>query len=1068
MRGGTDRDFPAFSPTRAQKGKKGKYDGMSMNGSRYGGQIKPKNYFSLWNFFMQLTTLGMILIAIGVCYLSQLDAAGQQQCIHEIKSNLMHIKERSIKIWNTVLNSPFSVATQIVTGKGLLKNHDPAGAEAMCNLATEQSPLDIDAWICLGESRLALHNSAWSSGLMENQDCLVFDKLNDARKNFETAVNLNHGAMTAASRLGFGLSLFLTATRRESSCGQSKGESTSQLLFDSILHLNAAASLTESSMPFRNGESHDERKRIHMVATYNTGLAHLALGDSSSAMSLFRKISISIDSVSLEGVSIPELNLMAALVQKGSKNEPISIFNDAASEICRNDNIYEYTSDKDENKAKKICAIAQNNLAVAMEANDDVSDGPYEAAIVFEKELHVQNGFVSLNHEQSHATDGTNFDSDSAKTAVVHNAKPLFKTEDPPTSDESSNIYNAILAFEDAARKDPNQCRQWTLLSKAKLQSGDRLGAVESGTTALKLAMDEVKMANNVLDEALQHNPEVVLVSTDLAPTDSFRVEINSEIFHSLKEEVLNLKLQFLQQSLMNANDFNDQTKGITPKNNVDRTTESSSMMVPSSNGEEKRIVKVDHKSDEEITQVNLPEIVEFPVGKTQHEEKDSEETADTANESTREEINDGKEEDKKEDNGADEKIPAHVIETVTYEEHDSDTRDDVPESAVEVSLDHEVEIVSVDDATVNTMNIADAEFTREEISENVEVASAIITEDEFEASDKIKVSDGVNTAINENNEQEAEIVDNEELQIRPEEVEEEIKLPELYNPTPIEPEDIPRTALSYMKMADAYLQKGNFKLASKQFLKVLKKAPTHIPASLGFASTLERYVNSKQLGDVVLAYVNVTKNALMQENKNLALASLRRALSVARDVEVDRIGILETLSAVAFTNEIAADVQYELGIEILKQQSIDPQYQNDAVSFFKIANEYMANVSEGGEGFHSKSLVQLGRIALDIEDNAEKSLSLLKNALSADLGELTVDALIISARSKQQLGDIEGAMQDYKNTVVIENEKSEITATAHFNLAVLMMEQNMNLAEIKEHMEIALNLGMDLNVSSK
>ena len=94
--------------------------------------------------------------------------------------------------------------------------------------------------------------------------------------------------------------------------------------------------------------------------------------------------------------------------------------------------------------------------------------------------------------------------------------------------------------------------------------------------------------------------------------------------------------------------------------------------------------------------------------------------------------------------------------------------------------------------------------------------------------------------------------------------------------------------------------------------------------------------------------------------------------------------------------------------------------------------------------------------------------MSLLKNALSADLGELTVDALIISARSKQQLGDIEGAMQDYKNTVVIENEKSEITATAHFNLAVLMMEQNMNLAEIKEHMEIALNLGMDLNVSSK
>ena len=116
------------------------------------------------------------------------------------------------------------------------------------------------------------------------------------------------------------------------------------------------------------------------------------------------------------------------------------------------------------------------------------------------------------------------------------------------------------------------------------------------------------------------------------------------------------------------------------------------------------------------------------------------------------------------------------------------------------------------------------------------------------------------------------------------------IQLPELYNPTLVEAEEVTGAASSYMKMADAYLQKGNFKLSSKQFLKVLKKAPSHIPASLGYASSLERYASSKQLGDVVTAYLEVTKHALMQGNRNLAQATFSRALSVADDVENDRI----------------------------------------------------------------------------------------------------------------------------------------------------------------------------------
>ena len=43
------------------------------------------------------------------------------------------------------------------------------------------------------------------------------------------------------------------------------------------------------------------------------------------------------------------------------------------------------------------------------------------------------------------------------------------------------------------------------------------------------------------------------------------------------------------------------------------------------------------------------------------------------------------------------------------------------------------------------------------------------------------------------------------------------------------------------MKIADAYLDKGKYSLASKQFLKVIRKAPDHLAAHLGYATALER-----------------------------------------------------------------------------------------------------------------------------------------------------------------------------------------------------------------------------------
>src|SRR6056300_2096702 len=72
-------------------------------------------------------------------------------------------------------------------------------------------------------------------------------------------------------------------------------------------------------------------------------------------------------------------------------------------------------------------------------------------------------------------------------------------------------------------------------------------------------------------------------------------------------------------------------------------------------------------------------------------------------------------------------------------------------------------------------------------------------------------------------------------------------------------------TAKSYMKMADAYLDKGQYALASKQFLKVIKKVSDHLPAHLGYATAIERDGKSKQIIGAALAYGNATRVAITQ-----------------------------------------------------------------------------------------------------------------------------------------------------------------------------------------------------------
>jgi len=278
--------------------------------------------------------------------------------------------------------------------------------------------------------------------------------------------------------------------------------------------------------------------------------------------------------------------------------------------------------------------------------------------------------------------------------------------------------------------------------------------------------------------------------------------------------------------------------------------------------------------------------------------------------------------------------------------------------------------------------------------------------------------------------------------------------LPELFNPEPKEPLPANAASQGYMKMADAYLQKGNFKSASKQFLKVLKKSPGHIPAILGYATSMERHVKPKQLVDVARAYANVTIIALEQQNINLATATFHRSLAVCKSIEGDRIETLKFLSSISFNEEIAAEIQYEVGMELIERgTSID-----EALLAFEISNGYASQIQSE---FYGSSLFQIAKITCNVLGELNEAGNLVKIALESDLkNDFKVDALVLSGKIKENLLDINGAIEDYEKA--IELPKTDATGNAYYSLGIALRSQNRDSMTIQSHIEMALNLGMD------
>ena len=212
------------------------------------------------------------------------------------------------------------------------------------------------------------------------------------------------------------------------------------------------------------------------------------------------------------------------------------------------------------------------------------------------------------------------------------------------------------------------------------------------------------------------------------------------------------------------------------------------------------------------------------------------------------------------------------------------------------------------------------------------------------------------------------------------------------------------------MKIADAYLDKGKYALASKQFLKVIRKAPDHLAAHLGYATALERAGKNKQMIDAAAAYGDAFKVAVAQSDKVDPLAKagtggmpesiLRRAVQIAQTAPSGRLELLRTLSTYAHTAALAADVYYAIGIELTKQGTDQESTKTDAIEAFAIANGFITMRNDADTPYHVLSTIEMGKIALD-QGNVEEAIDYFEKVKSLHLDdEDHVKLLVLSGRA--------------------------------------------------------------------
>ena len=543
-------------------------------------ELGEKKNFTVWRGSVICFAFSAFFITLAFILTDPVALTSQNKEIHPLQKWAYALLPKRLRprleaIWDASTLPIIKEMSELELGRILLKSGDPSGAEAMCQIFSTKNNEDVDAWTCLGESRLALHLRTWKSSLTKNEIGMTHNHLQNARENFQAAIVLN--PTHSEARLGLGICLFLLGTRTAGiSASEKYNEPSSQLLFDSVLHLNAAAALTTISVPGAEilKQSNQGKENIHLAALYNAALVYMALGDTASAIPLLKKSANLVKALNRDGIIVPEVNLGAALLHRGIPDDAISLFSKLIETNCNGDvGKVRFLNDDHvaEIRRNKVCSILHSNLVVAEEMNGSskmILDEKYESSVSLEADIgRGVRGPAFANSAEYNRTKGTYR---TADTIGVKNeeVKELNVTQNQTSVDNDvmainspqDSLFLALEALENAALRGGSS-KQWMALSRAKLHVGDPSGAVESGVKALNAAtvVNEIDAATKCIENAvekldLERNEEAGAMQSHINT-----IENSDTVNLRLEKDILALKLQLLQRSTIISQDSNDQ-----------------------------------------------------------------------------------------------------------------------------------------------------------------------------------------------------------------------------------------------------------------------------------------------------------------------------------------------------------------------------------------------------------------------------------------------------------------------------------------------------------------------------
>jgi len=913
--------------------------------------------------------------------------------------------------------------------------------------------------LCLGEARLSMYSdSSFSSSKLIKRGQLM-----KAKDSYEAATAVD--STNTSARSGLGLVYLLLGVMNHND-----EDDSMNYIFQSIQHLKAAVGLAE--------EEDDERT----AAMHNLGLAYIALDEKSSSSedkttyfldwlaTLQSTNDANLESLVLAG------NEGAALLQSGKVVEAITSLESTATEICTDNS---FTSES--------CMIVKHNLAVARDAmygdddepgihytellnkgtlttstvykvarwNSDSSLGRInvtdpvrskETNFTLPSEANDPSGPGVSEIEEEESADAslvdekTRDDTDHVDDDIVDEEETTPNVELPEEEEEEEvntlpsggwglkpqpQMQNALEALEKVATEGIPRTRMLLALARARVSSGDIAGGVDAALKAINASnSDEETESSTLYLETLMEKLSEEGVRQETIPPISKEQAMPEKKDFSVSELQMKLELERLRYKVLEQ-DMKIQTMRLGSHQQILPQYDNRAIEYQQNSDNHMDNTPSQRQAFGIIKESNAAETIKV---EKKHVKLEPSEPLESKPETT-------------------------IEETSTLNEVEEDENESVI-LKTEASVDTEASSTDTE-----------PEAVEEKVPETVKESEVVVSDEDINVVDDdadidldlLEVSSGQQDTSTPNVDTPVE--------------EQPIELPKLSSPTLEKPTEISATAKSKLKMADAYLDKGQYALASKQFLNVIKKEPNHLPAHIGYATVLERGGKSKQISTSALAYGEAARVAVTQGDVvdpmakagsgGLAEKILTRALTLAKSsLTSDKLETLQQLSTYAHTNALAADIYYEIGLEMVNQ-GIEDNKKDEAVQAFSIANEFIVLRNDDDTPYHIKSIIGLAKIALEHDGNANKVIDYFKMVKDVHMDDdVHVDLLVIVGRAHASLGEIEAAISQF--TRALSFPQSSSTASAHYEMAVALKKSNGDTQEIKTHFEKALDMGVD------